>query len=234
VDGRTTVVHGGELLRVLPGQRYGTGDWPEEKGRLAWLILKSRPAPRGPTLGMSAAGARAVFELLADPTLPRLLPLPADAPQLIDSIFNWWGRRNDELGREIIRNRLAALVLGAAHASAGAAEVTADRASHTRIERVLGWIDEHPDEPATNKSLAQLAGLSSARFHVHFKNVTGCSPKDYLLRQRVARAAARLKERPDLTVTRVAHDTGFSSSQYFATVFRRYAGMSPMDYRRRA
>lgn len=41
-----------------------------------------------------------------------------------------------------------------------------------------------------------------------------------------------LESDPSLTVTQVAHNLAFSSSQYFATVFRRYLGVSPGDFRK--
>ena len=63
---------------------------------------------------------------------------------------------------------------------------------------------------------------------------TGSSPKDYWLRMRVECAARRLRKSPGLTVTDVAYEFGFSSSQYFATVFRRYLGVSPVEYRAQA
>lgn len=47
---------------------------------------------------------------------------------------------------------------------------------------------------------ATAAGLSPARFHVHFKRMTGSSPKDYWLRLRVERAAKRLRESRDLSI----------------------------------
>jgi AraC-like DNA-binding protein len=89
----------------------------------------------------------------------------------------------------------------------------------------------HLESEASNEELAAIARLSPARFHVHFKQVTGSSPRDYWLRLRVERAAQRLQRAPELTVTQVAHELGFSSSQYFATVFRRYLGTSPLTYR---
>ncbi|MBN8457488.1 MAG: helix-turn-helix transcriptional regulator [Verrucomicrobia bacterium] len=64
-----------------------------------------------------------------------------------------------------------------------------------------------------------------------FKRVTGCSPKDHLLRRTVERAAEQLRTRPALTVTAMAHEPGFSNSQHFASVFRRHMAMSPREFR---
>lgn len=233
IDGREVPVRGGEMLRILPGQRYGTGPWPEQKGDLAWLILDTRTGRGKPAFGMSAAGAREVISHLADPVCPLVCPIPRDAPDCVEQVFTWWPRRNETMGQEMIRIRIATLLLGVAMASSTSPGDTRDQANRSRIERVLQWMDSHANEDAGVVDLAGMAGLSLPSFHLHFKNATGCSPKDYLLRQRVGRAAARLQANPGLTITEVAHDCGFSSSQYFATVFRRYLGIPPSLHRRR-
>jgi AraC-like DNA-binding protein len=231
VDGKGSLVRGGEMIRLLPGQRYGTGSWREQRGEMAWLILRYKPLNRGPALGMSAAGIRSIYAMLADPGAPRVIPMPADAPGLLESVFGWWAQRDEDIGREMIRNRISALVLGAAAMFAGSRPESSDQANELRIRRVLQWMDDHLESDASGEELAGLAGLSHARFHIHFKRVTGSSPRDYWLRLRVERAAQRLLRAPQLTVTQVAHEFGFSSSQYFATVFRRYLGVSPNEHR---
>jgi AraC-like DNA-binding protein len=231
VDGKETQVRGGEMIRILPGQRYGTGVWPEQKGEMAWLILKFNPMPTEPVLGMSAEGTRAIHALLTDPAGPMVFPIPKDTPWLFDSAFEWWHRRDEDLGREVIRNRISTLVLGTAAILAGASQGASDQANEARIRKVLQWMEDHPQSAINSDELASVAGLSPARFHVHFKRVTGTSPKDYWLRSRVEQSAQRLRECPSLTVTELAYEFGFSSSQYFATVFRRYMGVSPGAYR---
>ena len=144
-------------------------------------------------------------------------------------MFSWWNRRNEELAREIIRNRISALILGAA--TYGKPEELPDAANRTRIENVLRWIHGNLSEDISTADMARVSGLSLVGFHQHFKNITGCSPKDWLMSKRVERAAVRLREDPTLTVTSLAHELGFSSSHYFATVFRRYLGVSPSDFR---
>lgn len=231
IDGRETLVRGGEVVRILPGQRYGTGAWREQRGEMAWLILQYKPTPRGPALGMSAEGIRAVYEMLADPSAPKVVTMPQDARGLLKSAFEWWERRDEDIGREMIRNRISALVLGAASVYAGSHPESSDRANELRIRKVLQWMEDHLDADIGGDELAGIAGLSPARFHVHFKKITGSSPKDYWLRLRTEKAANLLRKNPTLSVTEVAHEFGFSSSQYFATVFRRYFGVSPREYR---
>lgn len=232
IDGREIKVRGGQGLRILPGRRYGTGDWPEQRGDLAWLILKTHPLPRGRVLGMSAAGARAVFSRLTDPSLPEVFNQPAGIAGIIDSAFEAWQDHENPLGREMIRNQVAALVLASATAiGAPRREAVPDSANAARIDKVLRWVGAHLSEQITVEAMAEVSGLSAASFFSEFKRRTGTSPKDFLLRLRIERAARCLREDPGLTVTQVAHDLGFSSSQYFSTVFRRYLGTSPRDWR---
>jgi AraC-like DNA-binding protein len=60
----------------------------------------------------------------------------------------------------------------------------------------------------------------------------GIPPAEYALRLRIAEARRRLVE-SGATVTQVATDLGFSSSQYFATSFKRLMNMTPREAARR-
>ena len=64
-----------------------------------------------------------------------------------------------------------------------------------------------------------------------FKAQTGRTPNDYLQRLRIEQAQEQLTQ-TDRTVTEIALATGFSSGQYFSTVFARYMGVSPTDFRK--
>jgi AraC-like DNA-binding protein len=74
-----------------------------------------------------------------------------------------------------------------------------------------------------------VARLSESRFKSRFKAEIGVPPAEYWLRQKIERATEMLKTR---RVTEVAHELGFSSSQYFATAFKRYTLMNPSRYRK--
>jgi len=64
------------------------------------------------------------------------------------------------------------------------------------------------------------------------RELTGCTPMEYLARLRIERAKTLLRE-SDAKIIGIAFECGFGSSQYFANVFRRAVGSSPTEYRRR-
>ena len=82
-------------------------------------------------------------------------------------------------------------------------------------------------------ALAARAGWSPFHFHRAFRNVVGETPKQYMLRLRLERAAARLATGSD-PVVRIAADAGFASNEVFTRAFRRQFGLTPSAYRRDA
>ena len=71
--------------------------------------------------------------------------------------------------------------------------------------------------------------LSVGRFAHLFKESTGVSPYDYLLRIRIDEAKGLLL-RSDLSVAEVAERVGFSDQSYFSKAFRKAVGVSPVAY----
>lgn len=85
-------------------------------------------------------------------------------------------------------------------------------------------------------SLAVLAGWAHrSRFDLHrrFRRVVGETPKAYLVRVRIARAAADLVA-TDRKVSAVALDNGFGSHEVFTRIFTRHLGQNPRAYRAQA
>ncbi|NTW82371.1 MAG: AraC family transcriptional regulator [Chlorobiaceae bacterium] len=83
--------------------------------------------------------------------------------------------------------------------------------------------------------LEEIAGKASfSIFHLHriFKAVVGETVRGFTRRLRLETAAHRLLANRRETVTRIALDCGFSSSQNFAKAFRQYFGVSPSLYRK--
>ena len=79
--------------------------------------------------------------------------------------------------------------------------------------------------------LAAAAGLSPAHYSSLFREQTGFSPIDYLIRLRVQHAC-RLLDRTTQRVHEVAAAVGYDDPYYFTRCFRRVMGRSPREYRR--
>jgi AraC family L-rhamnose operon regulatory protein RhaS len=112
--------------------------------------------------------------------------------------------------------------------------VRSDPALSTIEQTVRLFLDDLPShlaEPWTLPVMARECGLAQTRFAHYCRRLTGLSPGRYLTRCRVERAAQLLRERPDLSITAIAQQTGFGSSQYFATSFKRLTRTTPKQWR---
>ncbi|MBQ6819377.1 MAG: helix-turn-helix transcriptional regulator [Clostridia bacterium] len=96
------------------------------------------------------------------------------------------------------------------------------------IDRVLQYMKNHVYEKIDLSFFASYCGYTYAYFNTKFKKVVGVTPADYFLGLRVDEAKKMLLEGRSITETAMALD--FSSSNYFATVFRRVTGKSPTQW----
>ncbi|MEF2071281.1 AraC family transcriptional regulator [Consotaella aegiceratis] len=98
------------------------------------------------------------------------------------------------------------------------------------IAAVTAYIRAHLDTDLDVGRLASLAGFSRAHFTRLFTAAEGVSPAEYVLTQRMRRAA-RLLEVSTMPVKAIAAACGFVDPNYFAKAFRRTFGISPTDFR---
>lgn len=103
--------------------------------------------------------------------------------------------------------------------------------SQERLRAVLRHIDVHLAEDLSLNVLAETAGLSAYHFARMFKESTGTSPHQYVLRCRVERARLLLQVN-DGRVVDVARQVGFSDQGHLARHFKRAYGITPEVYLR--
>jgi transcriptional regulator GlxA family with amidase domain len=65
-----------------------------------------------------------------------------------------------------------------------------------------------------------------------FKKYTNMSPIDYLRCYRIEKSLELLRD-TDMTITEIAYATGFNGASYYAETFRKYAGYTPTQIRKR-
>ena len=99
-----------------------------------------------------------------------------------------------------------------------------------RLRRIRELVDAKIEDELNLDEMAQSVGLSTAHFARMFRQSTGETPHQFVLRQRLERAKAMLRV-PDARVLDVAVACGFKTQQHFAQVFRGVYGISPTGYR---
>ena len=100
-----------------------------------------------------------------------------------------------------------------------------------RIERVIDHVYAHFGEELGVDELADVAAFSRFHFHRVFASVVGETVSDFVKRVRLERAAARLVDHPEESVTEVAMATGFSSPSVFARSFKERFGVPASAWR---
>jgi AraC-like DNA-binding protein len=100
-----------------------------------------------------------------------------------------------------------------------------------RMGRVLGRMEKHFAEPLTLEKLAREAHFSRRHFVRVFRQATGLTPIDYLLRVRINQARQMLQDGAR-SIGEVALAVGFSDGNYFSRQFKRITGRSPREEKR--
>lgn len=106
------------------------------------------------------------------------------------------------------------------------------RAEYTaRVNRVVDHIERNLHEPLSLAALADIANLSRFHFHRVFGAMVGETLNQFIQRLRLEKAARMLLGRPDLSITAVAIDCGFSSPATFARAFKAGFGTNATQWR---
>ncbi len=94
------------------------------------------------------------------------------------------------------------------------------------------FIEEHMVESDLGvERMAKAMNYGRTKFYEKVNDLLGCSPKEYLRKRRMERAAELLKD-DRITVAEVAYKVGFGTPQYLTTVFKQTYGISPSQYRK--
>jgi len=96
----------------------------------------------------------------------------------------------------------------------------------SQVNRAITWLRVNYAEPVRIERLAELAGMSLASLHRHFKAATGMSPLQYQKQIRLQTARARLLAQPG-DVAGIGFSVGYESSTQFSREYARQFGAPP-------
>ena len=100
------------------------------------------------------------------------------------------------------------------------------------LDEVIAVFEQHLDDSDfTIDMLAQQMLVSRTRMYAKIKAITGQTPNDFFITLRLKKAAFLLRNNPELNVTQISDQTGFSSPRYFSKLFKKAYQLTPMAYR---
>lgn len=108
---------------------------------------------------------------------------------------------------------------------------TVRAAREARLARVLEHISQQGLRGVSQPAVARVAGMSTSRFRIFFKETTGWGFADYLRDLRLERAAQLLRESGQ-SVADVAYETGFADQSHLQRLFKAKYTISPLHYRK--
>jgi AraC-like DNA-binding protein len=170
-------------------------------------MLPEAPAVDDPAAGFAVCPVSG--ELLdAWLRMIRLLDAPADIPALAPLIER-------EILYRVLQGPQGAVLRQVARADGRLAQV----------RRAIAWIRTHYDQTLRVDHLAELAGMSAASFHRHFKAATAMSPLQYQKSLRLQQARQLLISTHD--AARAAYAVGYESASQFSREYARLFGAPP-------
>jgi signal transduction histidine kinase/DNA-binding response OmpR family regulator len=100
------------------------------------------------------------------------------------------------------------------------------------LDQATAIIEQHLDDPEFNVNIfAREMGLARTNLFAKLKAITGQTPNDFIQTIRLHRGALLLRNNPELNVTEISDQIGFSSSRYFSKCFKEIYHVSPLAYR---
>lgn len=215
-EGRRYTLPPNSIQISQPEQVHGTPEELLHPCALSWFHLDPTP--------------------FSDPSWRRLLlGLPLSLPQGAHELMPGWERLLQECRQPRRDSRLAVeaalfsflVDLGRLAQQEGNVPTLPER-----LARALEWLDQvEAEEEITVRAWADGIGLHRAHLHELCVNHLGVFPQRYLMERRLQRAANRLTEKT-ASITDIAYELAFSSTQHFATAFKARYGCSPSAFRR--
>ncbi|MDP5292252.1 AraC family transcriptional regulator [Oceanimonas sp. CHS3-5] len=216
INGNGTLLGPGQGCLVASEQDHAFGGL----GRNSILVVNLPPiaAPWGP-------GGKERLSDLFDK--PRYFQLPSQARQLVAALTQEISSHPEDqlLGQACAHTLMCALQR---HMTVAGGR---PRRTQLNLDLIDDYITQHLHRKITVPQLAGCAFLGESQFHLLFKEQTGLSPYQYVLKKRLAEAS-RLLSNSQLSLSDIAQHCGFSSQSLFTQVFSRHQGVSPARYRK--
>ncbi|MBE9166413.1 helix-turn-helix transcriptional regulator [Pleurocapsales cyanobacterium LEGE 06147] len=136
---------------------------------------------------------------------------------------------SDRLYGESMANALAVHLLRHYSTRKQDIRVYSGRLANHKLQQAIDYIQAHLTEDISLKAIAAELGMSQYHFARLFKQSTGYSPYQYVIKLRIERARElMMQERQN--IANIALQVGFASQSQFSRHFKRFTGVTPRQF----
>ena len=223
VDGERYMLYGNDIFMTYPYEHHGNGEVLQDVCEFIWFQFDLSSSRN--FLGLLPPHREYMFRQLLNYRQRIKKANKKDIPALIKA-FELLGSR--EISRQILGYSYF-LQFVAGNICTSDVELTKDVYSQD-IQESLSYIHAHLLEDLSIGAIAASCGLSPSHFKAKFKEQLGITPHSYILALKIDSAKIYLKSTRK-SITEVAYLLNFSSSNHFASVFKKYTGYTPTYFR---
>lgn len=216
---------GGDIFITFPGEKHGSGSYLEEKGTLYWFQVQLELI-NGNFLSYQNDEAKIFLENILGIS-KRHFSIGAEFKNLLDHLFEVGREEPSSLQRVKIYSLTSQILLNILDASTGGLQNNQSE----EILKAVAYIKKNIEKNISVEDLADHVYLSVSHFKNKFKTEMGTSPADFVQRQKIDKSEALLRE-GSLNITEIAYSLGYPSSQHFSSVFKKYTGKSPSQFKK--
>jgi AraC-like DNA-binding protein len=98
------------------------------------------------------------------------------------------------------------------------------------VRKILKEVSAHLYEKITATDISKLLGMNCSYLCRHFKRETGKTLSEYVNEVKT-QEAQRLLTNTGMSIVQISGQLGYSSQNYFNTIFKKVAGMTPLEYK---
>ena len=232
INNESYILYPGDVALIMPNEKFGSEKGVLEIGSITWIHVKianhgNNDLLTGKWSSLSETESQAISKVLLMNTMPVLSKLP-EAGRILryihDEIFN------QEIGYTTRANQLIdeLFIIITRHLTKQNNRARDFPKVFMQLEQALR---QNLSQQWTVEEMAAIAGMGTTLFNEKVKSYTGFTPLNYLINIRISEAIKLLKKK-DVSITDIALDTGFYSSQHFSTTFKKLTAYTPSEFRK--
>lgn len=216
-------LYGGKLFITYPYEIHGNGEAPQNMCSFIWFQIDL--TKKDSFLGLSGERAEYLYSCISRCSC-RTMDVRSGELQLLQEA--WEMMNMPQKSKKMYGYTCFITFLTACFCDEQTE--TYDRDISPDMFKALQYIHANLTSDIHLADIANAVNISEPHFKSKFRIQFGITPMRYITSQRIELAKTQLRNSSE-SITDIALNLSFSSSNYFATVFKRYTGYSPSEFR---